>query len=378
MKNILILESLCSLNFTQLVIFGYIEVLRSVILCFIPLTLSPSLSSFQVSMTRTNKAKTEAKKQTAARKETALRGKALASEATGTGSELTSRQQVLAAKKSKVAEKRAGKNVAVSDNEESDAESADEPAPLKKARMSKGKEAVVERDRDKTPSIPQLYDHLKNGVAWTPTRFADTKLLSELGLDTDIEAMLKHLKMPKLGTMAYPFYKEVSCQFLSSLVVTYHDTQHAREGWGKITFKINGKAYNMSFKEIGRVMGFQDLENYLPPKVDELPAKLWNLISGNKRSAGTDKNSHIRHPSVRYLHRMLVHAFYPRKQAGTVTEEDLTLLFPAIQPYATHAQLPFSTELYAEFGLVSFFVGRLEHYRDWAWYTTVTTQSRSD
>lgn len=90
-------------------------------------------------------------------------------------------------------------------------------------------------------------------------------------------------------------------------------------------------------------MGFQDLEHHLPPKVDELPLKLWKLISGNTHTSGKDKNAHIRHPSVRYLHRMLVHAFYPRKEAGTVTDEDLNLLFPAIQPYTTHTQLPFST-----------------------------------
>ncbi|KAG5378336.1 hypothetical protein IGI04_026178, partial [Brassica rapa subsp. trilocularis] len=29
-----------------------------------------------------------------------------------------------------------------------------------------------------------------------------------------------------------------------------------------------------------------------------------------------------------------------------------------------------STDIYATFGMVSFFVGRLQHYRDWAWYTT--------
>ena len=68
---------------------------------------------------------------------------------------------------------------------------------------------------------------------------------------------------------------------------------------------------------------------------------------------------------------MLVHAFYPRKQAGNVTEEDMRLLCPAIRPYAPPGTLPLpSNDIYASFGMVSFFVNRLEHYRDWAWYTT--------
>ncbi|KAF2556026.1 hypothetical protein F2Q68_00013902 [Brassica cretica] len=85
---------------------------------------------------------------------------------------------------------------------------------------------------------------------------------------------------------------------------------------------------------------------------ENLPTELWKLITGNKHTTGADKNSHIRHPSVRYLHRMLVHAFYPRKQAGTVTEEDMRLLCPAIRPYAQPGVLPLpSTDIYATFGM---------------------------
>ncbi|KAF2587287.1 hypothetical protein F2Q70_00035456 [Brassica cretica] len=104
--------------------------------------------------------------------------------------------------------------------------------------------------------------------------------------------------MPKLHTIAYPVYKDVSCQFLSSLEVTYHSTPLVRQGWGKLKFKINGRDYNMNFKDIGRVMGFQDLEDSSLPKCENLPTELWKLITGNRHSTGTDKNSHIRHPYV--------------------------------------------------------------------------------
>ncbi|KAF3563459.1 hypothetical protein DY000_02018637 [Brassica cretica] len=285
--------------------------------------------------------------------------------------ERISRQQTVAAKKAKEQEKRAGKSIAVATDDESGDESADEQAPTKRAKKSKGKEVADDRDRAKTPSEEELYHHLLNGVTWTPTRFADLDLLKEVCLDYDIEAMLGHLKMPKLLTMANHAYWDVSCQFLSSLEVTYHDAPHVRQGWGKIKFKVNGIEYNMNFKDIERVMGFQDLADYSLPKCENLPAQLWKLITGNKHSTGADKNSNIRYPSVRYLHRMLVHAFYPRKQAGNLTEEGMRLLCPAIRPYAPPGTLPLPrNDIYASFGMVSFFVNRLEHYRDWAWYTT--------
>ncbi|XP_048635041.1 uncharacterized protein LOC125608650 [Brassica napus] len=86
------------------------------------------------------------------------------------GTQRTVRQQTLAARKSQEQEKRAGKSVAVPTHEESETESADEQAPTKKAKMSKGKGVAVDRDRAKTPSVEELYDHLKNGVTWAPTR----------------------------------------------------------------------------------------------------------------------------------------------------------------------------------------------------------------
>ncbi|KAF3537334.1 hypothetical protein F2Q69_00024268 [Brassica cretica] len=250
-----------------------------------------AFSIFGTDMSVPTVKKTKGKLDAEKKKESALKGKALASKPAGSGTQRTSREQTLTAKKSKEQEKRAWKSVAVPTNEESDDESEDEQAPTKKTKMSKGKAVAVDRDRVKTPSVEELYDHLLNGVTWTPRRFADLDLLKELDLDSDIEAMLGHLKMPKLLTMAYFVYKDVSCQFLYSLEVTYHNTPHVRQGWSKIKFKVNGRDYNMNFKDIGRVMG---------------------------HSIGTDKNSHIRHPSVRYLHRMLVHAFYPQKEAGNV------------------------------------------------------------
>ncbi|KAF2545382.1 hypothetical protein F2Q70_00020273 [Brassica cretica] len=53
----------------------------------------------------------------------------------------------------------------------------------------------------------------------------------------------------------------------------------------------------------------------------------------------------------------------------------MRLLCLAIRPYAAPGVLPLpSTDIYATFGMVSFFVIRLEHYRDWAWYTSDSRQ----
>src|SRR5690606_17034757 len=119
---------------------------------------------------------------------------------------------------------------------------------------------------------------------------------------SDLEALLKNLHMESLLSMDHPTYKEVSCQFLTTLEATFHnDGEHISDGWGRIKFKINGKTHHMSFREIGEALGFQDMEEPTLPRCKETPKMVWKLLTGNHRSSGHDKNTSIRHPSVRYL-----------------------------------------------------------------------------
>jgi len=229
-------------------------------------------------MGRKDQQKTEAEKQELARQETARHGKSLSSVSTPGG---TSRQQVLAAKKregkqvataesvdagdrrsahSKRSKEPKGKGVPLPQEEENEDITEEDQAPHKRAKVSTGKKIDTERDRTKTPTEDELYGHLKNGVLWPPNRFADIKIMEELEIGEDIKQMLEHMNMQSFFTMAYPTYEEESCQFLSSLVATFHTAKHVRQGWGKIKFKVDGKVYNMTFKEIGQALGLQDLE----------------------------------------------------------------------------------------------------------------------
>ncbi|KAF2543396.1 hypothetical protein F2Q68_00030900 [Brassica cretica] len=337
----------------------------------------------------------EAEKQELARQDTHRHGKHLTSVSTTEG---TSRQQVLAAKKRegkqvardegvdtigrksappKRSKEPKGKGVALPQEEENADITEDDQAPHKKAKVSKGKKVDTERDRTKTPTEDELYGHLRNGVLWPPTRFADIKIMEGLEIGDDIKQMLEHMNMQSFFTMAYPTYEDESCQFLSSLVATFHTTKHVRQGWGKIKFKIHGKVYNMTFKEIGQALGLQDLEEssipilYDAPREEIIARMVWKVLAGKTRKPSHDKNAFIRHPSVRHLHWLIVHTIFPRKEPGTVNDEELQLLHQTVQHYAHPSQLPFvDTDFYKNFGMVGFFVKHLVHYKEWAWTTS--------
>ncbi|KAF3609755.1 hypothetical protein DY000_02047456 [Brassica cretica] len=301
----------------------------------------------------------EAEKQEVVKQETARTGKPLTSMSSTGG---TSRQQALAARKSKAQKKRDGKQVAtderevvggrksappkrfkepkgkgvafpqVEDNEDNTEE---DQAPLKKAKRSKGKNVDTERDRTKKPTESELYGHLKNGVLWPPTRFADIKIMEELEIVEDIKQMLEHMNMQSFFSMAYPTYEEVSCQFLASLEATFHTSKHVRQGWGKIKFKVHEKVHYMTFKEIGQALGLKDLEEssipilYDATREESIARLVWKVLAGKDCKPSRDKNASIRHPS------------------------ELQLLHQTVQHYAPPSQLPLvSTDFYKNFGMI--------------------------
>ncbi|KAF2568893.1 hypothetical protein F2Q68_00025946 [Brassica cretica] len=279
-------------------------------------------STKEVQIGRNDQHKIEAKKQELAKQETARTWKPLTSVSTTGG---TSRQQALAAKKRdgkqvatvegmdasgrrpappKRSKEPKDKGVALPQVEENKDITGEDQAPLKKAKVSKGKKVDTERDRTKTPTESELYGHLKNGVLWPPTRFTDIKIMKELEI-------------------------EVSCQFLASLEATFHTSKHVRQRWGKIKFKVHGKVHYMTFKEIGQALGLKDLEEssipilYDTPREESIARMVWKVLAGKTRKPSRDKNASIRHPSVRYLHRLIVHTIFPRKEPGTVNDEEL-------------------------------------------------------
>ncbi|KAF3559275.1 hypothetical protein F2Q69_00011172 [Brassica cretica] len=127
------------------------------------------------------------------------------------------------------------------------------------------------------------------------------------------------------------------------------------------------------------MMGLEDNEDPTLPRFNKLPTGVWRVISGNSHATGHDKNSAIRHPAVRYLHRILVHTLYPRKEPETVNEEELRLLYRAVRDNVTPEQLEDfeeiddmtfpTTNIFEDFRMVGLFVERLMYYKDWVWTT---------
>ncbi|KAF2612377.1 hypothetical protein F2Q70_00008423 [Brassica cretica] len=313
----------------------------------------------------------EAEKKEVVKQETARTGKPLTSMTATRG---TSRQQALAAKKSKAQEKRDGKQVATVEGE---VVGGRKSAPPKRSKEPKDKGISLPQVEDSEDITKEDQTPLRKPRCLRAKRFADIKIMEELEIDKDIKSMLEHMNMQSFFSMTQPTYEEVSCQFLTSLEASFHTSKRVRQRWGKIKFKVHEKVHYMTFKEIGQALGLKDLEEssipilYDAPKEESIAKLVWKVLAGKDRRPNRDKNASICHPSVHYLHRLIVHTIFPRKEPETVNDEELQLLHQTVQHYASPPQLPLvNTDFYKNFGMVEFFVKRLTHYKEWAWTTS--------
>ncbi|KAJ4913784.1 Uncharacterized protein Rs2_08405 [Raphanus sativus] len=281
--------------------------------------------------------------------------------------------QVLKDQQLRAKQKKEGKRPVV---EESDSEKAEDPSPDSDEDHGppKRKNFNAGRDRKKKPTEAELVEQMRKGIAWPPTRFVDRTLLQGLYLDDDVKEMLAFMKIGSFYSVAYQTYPDVSCQFLSTLEATFHTKKSAQQGWGRITFKIAGQSYTMSFTEIGEALGLHDGRNPALPQLTNAPKGkgiedlTWKLISGKGREGRKDRSTAIKHPTLRYLHRFLIHTLFYKKEVSNIAGEELRFLHQAVQHYATHPELPIvPDDFYSDFGMVGYFVTRLMYYKDWAW-----------
>lgn len=249
-------------------------------------------------------------------------------------------------------------------------------------RVAKTKEKVKraapvkQRNRSANPTKPQLLNHLKNGVTWAPTRFPSASFLKKTGLYDGVFQLLEHMGMEALIKMeAQPLYEEASCHFLSSLEVIYHRGQHEENGRGTIQFKVKGKQYRLTFREIAEIMGFIDARyDYLPTGYG-VQDNVWHLITGNcAHNPQKNKNSTIRNPIIRYVHRILGNTIFARRESGNVLDDELILIGMGLQHLVGKDEIYHDEEdIFEDFGTVGYFVKRLNYYRGWAWTTTDKT-----
>ncbi|KAL0682742.1 hypothetical protein Bca4012_049590 [Brassica carinata] len=191
-------------------------------------------------------------------------------------------------------------------------------------------------------------------------RFSDVEALHTLGIYEDVRLILGNMGMESLLGMSYGVHKEVSCQFMSTFAVRYHCEAHKTEGFGRITFQIDGKTHKVGFKKLGSIFGFSDKRGSFLASSSAIVDDIWGEISGWSRTAGEDKSTDISNPGVRYAHKVLTQTFYSQREPDGANDDELKLLALGLLPILEEGTLLHTDPEDFE-----------EYYQDWAWTTPI-------
>ncbi|KFK22858.1 hypothetical protein AALP_AAs69480U000100 [Arabis alpina] len=169
------------------------------------------------------------------------------------------------------------------------------------------------------------------GVTLKPTRVADEKVLRDFGIYDDVRRFLARAGLGHIGFRQHKLHPDLVRQFFASVRVYYDDGVETAQT-GHLTFMAKGVRYRVSFLDICQIFGFQFhlTATTLPTTFADMRT-FWNLFAhGHYDSSGT-LHTDIRHPTVRYLARLLANTILYKNEPGKMRIDELVLMFSCLR-----------------------------------------------
>uniref|UniRef100_A0A803N511 Arabidopsis retrotransposon Orf1 C-terminal domain-containing protein n=1 Tax=Chenopodium quinoa TaxID=63459 RepID=A0A803N511_CHEQI len=162
----------------------------------------------------------------------------------------------------------------------------------------------------------------KRGV--NSTRFCDIDALRALRIEEDVCWLFTNVGWGDFLMKRYPTYKRIKLEFLSSLKAVTHSAEGCGEG--SITFQLYNEEHTWTLTKFNEVLG-------LPNEGPRLTSKYWSadpiwrtLTDDREYDSNNSPGNHIRHPSLRYVQRLLSCTVFGRYEGGKARKDELFML----------------------------------------------------
>ncbi|KFK24370.1 hypothetical protein AALP_AAs68725U000200 [Arabis alpina] len=169
------------------------------------------------------------------------------------------------------------------------------------------------------------------GVILKPTRVADEKVLRDFEIYDEVRRFLARAGLGHIAIRQHKLHPDLVRQFFASVRVYYDDGVETAQT-GHLTFMAKGVRYRVSFLDICQIFGFQlhHAATTLPTTFADMRT-FWNLFAhGHYDSSGTP-HTDIRHPTVRYLARLLTNTILYKNEPGKMRIDELVLMFSCLR-----------------------------------------------
>ncbi|KFK33984.1 hypothetical protein AALP_AA5G086800 [Arabis alpina] len=155
--------------------------------------------------------------------------------------------------------------------------------------------------------------------------------MKNLGIKDDV---LHFLARPGLGNIAlrqHKLFPDLVKQFFASVRVYYGEGVETAQT-GTLTFMAKGVWYKVSFMNLCGIYGFHTHHTATPlPTTFAEMRTFWNLFAhGHYDTSGTP-HTDIKHPTFRYLARLLANTILNKNEIGNMRVDELVLMFSCLR-----------------------------------------------
>ena len=107
---------------------------------------------------------------------------------------------------------------------------------------------------------------------------------------------------------------------------------------GYIYFKIDGDVYTMSFRQLDALFEYREGSGQKPAFDTTELINLWETLGGRKVfKTSQSKSSDIKHPALRYFHRVVASTIFAKKSFGAVNDQELQMIDSAFKEFLVYA-----------------------------------------
>ncbi|KFK32139.1 hypothetical protein AALP_AA6G203200 [Arabis alpina] len=216
--------------------------------------------------------------------------------------------------------------------------------------MNHGKRARTDDASGSTPAPPQRiaspwprlegtkfpirrqYGNLKNVFADpTPTRVADEKTMKDLEIHDDVTRFLARARLGNIALKQHKLLPDLVKQFFASVRIYYEEGVETAQT-GTLTFMAKGVRYRVSFMDLCQIYGFQlhCTATSLPTTFADM-SSFWNLFAHGHYDTSGNPHTDIKHPTVRYLARLLANTILYKNEPWKMRIDELVLMFSCLR-----------------------------------------------
>lgn len=157
-----------------------------------------------------------------------------------------------------------------------------------------------------------------------PTLYSDDSTLDALGIRDDVDWLFRKWGLRKFISLKSEAYEKLTKEFLGTVTVSFEDTKSPEAETGILYFRIGDTEYSITIPDLCKVFGFSNEDKIRFTHCKSTCSK-WTRFAYDKYVGGS-KAGQIKHPALRYAHRMLANIMFSRADTSAVKENEFYIM----------------------------------------------------